>query len=124
MTPTTTNQTAVASGRYTTGNVVVAGDANFVPENIAEGVSIFGVMGTLAGGGGIEWIPFPSITQQSSRSQVLETNQPILRVPPAAVYREVKIPVNDDIRAVILVHSTGFIDWSPLMHIVYVNGDP
>ena len=124
VTPTTTNQTAVASGRYTTGNVVVAGDANLVPENIAEGVSIFGVMGTLAGGGGIEWIPFPSITQQSSRSQVLETNQPILRAPPAAVYTEVKIPVNDDIRAVILVHSRGFIDWPPLMHIVYVNGDP
>ena len=32
VTPTTTNQTAVASGRYTTGDVVVAGDANLVPE--------------------------------------------------------------------------------------------
>lgn len=56
VTPTTTNQTAVASGRYTTGDVVVSGDANLVPENIAEGVSIFGVQGTHAGGGGIgEW---------------------------------------------------------------------
>lgn len=52
VTPTTTNQTAVASGRYTTGDVVVAGDANLVPENIAEGVSIFGVEGTHSGGGG------------------------------------------------------------------------
>lgn len=51
ITPTTTNQTAVASGRYTTGDVVVAGDANLVPENIAEGVSIFGVQGTHSGGG-------------------------------------------------------------------------
>lgn len=51
VTPTTTNQTAVASGRYTTGDVQVAGDANLVPENIAEGVSIFGVTGTHAGGG-------------------------------------------------------------------------
>lgn len=51
ITPTTTNQTAVASGRYTTGTVQVAGDANLVPENIAEGVSIFGVTGTLSGGG-------------------------------------------------------------------------
>lgn len=51
VTPTTTNQTAVASGRYTTGDVVVSGDANLVPENIAEGVSIFGVMGTHSGGG-------------------------------------------------------------------------
>ena len=52
ITPTTTNQTAVASGRYTTGDVKVAGDANLVPENIAEGVSIFGVTGTHSGGGG------------------------------------------------------------------------
>ena len=52
VTPGTSNQTAVASGRYTTGDVVVSGDANLVPENIAEGVSIFGVQGTHSGGGG------------------------------------------------------------------------
>lgn len=51
VTPGTSNQTAVASGRYTTGDVVVSGDANLVPENIAEGVSIFGVDGTHSGGG-------------------------------------------------------------------------
>lgn len=50
VTPGTTAQTAVASGRYTTGAVQVAGDANLVPENIAEGVSIFGVTGTHSGG--------------------------------------------------------------------------
>ena len=51
VTPGTSNQTAVASGRYTTGDVVVSGDANLVPANIAEGVSIFGVTGTHSGGG-------------------------------------------------------------------------
>ena len=51
VTPGTTNQTAVASGRYTTGDVVVAGDANLKAENIAEGVSIFGVSGTFSGSG-------------------------------------------------------------------------
>ena len=50
ITPGTTAQTAVAAGRYVTGDVVVAGDANLVPENIAEGVSIFGVSGTHKGG--------------------------------------------------------------------------
>lgn len=54
VTPGTSNQTAVASGRYTTGDVVVSGDANLVPANIAEGVSIFGVTGTHSGGGGGE----------------------------------------------------------------------
>ena len=49
VTPTTSEQTAVASGRYTTGDVKVAGDANLVPENIAEGKSIFGVLGTHSG---------------------------------------------------------------------------
>lgn len=52
VTPGTTEQIAVASGRYTTGAVQVAGDANLKAENIAEGVSIFGVTGTLSGGGG------------------------------------------------------------------------
>lgn len=51
VTPGTTNQTAVASGRYTTGAVTVKGDANLKAENIAEGVSIFGVQGAFAGGG-------------------------------------------------------------------------
>lgn len=50
VTPGTTTQTAVASGRYVTGDVDVAGDANLVPENIAQGVSIFGVVGTHSGG--------------------------------------------------------------------------
>lgn len=49
VTPGTTNQTAVASGRYTTGAVTVKGDANLKAENIAEGVSIFGVSGTFSG---------------------------------------------------------------------------
>lgn len=51
ITPSTSSQTAVASGRYTTGAVTVAGDANLKAENIAEGVSIFGVTGTHSGGG-------------------------------------------------------------------------
>lgn len=50
VTPTTSNQTAVASGRYTTGAVTVKGDANLKAENIKSGVSIFNVTGSYEGG--------------------------------------------------------------------------
>ena len=51
ITPSTSNQTAVASGRYTTGTITVKGDSNLKAENIAKGISIFGVTGTHSGGG-------------------------------------------------------------------------
>ena len=86
VTPTTTDQTAVASGRYTTGDVVVSGDANLVPENIAEGVSIFGVQGTLSGGG-LEWIKYQA---------------PTFRAPPSATYSQISIPITSNVSAVIL----------------------
>lgn len=54
VTPTTTEQTAVASGSFTSGAVKVAGDANLVAENIKSGVSIFGVAGAAAAGQNIE----------------------------------------------------------------------
>lgn len=50
VTPGTSTKTAVASGRYTTGNVNVAGSANLVPANIKSGVNIFGVTGAFEGG--------------------------------------------------------------------------
>lgn len=49
ITPGTSQKTAVATGRYTTGNVYVAGDSNLVSSNIKSGVSIFGVSGGLKG---------------------------------------------------------------------------
>ena len=44
--PTTVIQTAVASGKYTTGTVYVEGDSDLLPQNIVSGVSLFGVAGT------------------------------------------------------------------------------
>lgn len=49
ITPGTAAKTAVAAGHYTTGDVIVAGDINLKADNIAEGVSIFGVAGNFAG---------------------------------------------------------------------------
>ena len=50
ITPATSDQT-IAAGKYLTGAQTVKGDANLVAANIADGVTIFGVTGTHAGGG-------------------------------------------------------------------------
>ena len=49
-TPGTANRT-IAAGQYLTGTQTIVGDANLVPENIVNGVSIFGVTGTASAGG-------------------------------------------------------------------------
>ena len=49
ITPGTADKT-VASGTYLTGALTVKGDANLLPENIADGVEIFGVPGAHKGG--------------------------------------------------------------------------
>lgn len=46
ITPGTTQQTAVAAQKYTTGAVTVAGDADLIGANIVSGKSIFNVNGT------------------------------------------------------------------------------
>ena len=45
ITPTTTNQIAVAAGYYTGGDITVMGDSNLIAENIKNGTTIFGVTG-------------------------------------------------------------------------------
>ena len=49
ITPGTAQKTAVASGRYTTGPVYVAGSSDLTAKNIKYGVNIFGVTGTYTG---------------------------------------------------------------------------
>lgn len=49
ITPSRSSQTAVASGRYTTGNITVAGDSDLIASNIKSGVNIFGVTGSYSG---------------------------------------------------------------------------
>ena len=46
-TPTTSDQT-IASGQYLSGTQTIKGDANLTASNIANGVTIFGVTGTLS----------------------------------------------------------------------------
>lgn len=51
-TPTKASQTVSLTGKYCTGNVVIKGDNNLVPENIRKNASIFGVPGSYTGDGG------------------------------------------------------------------------
>lgn len=55
-TPTTTDQT-IAAGKYLTGAQTIKGDANLVASNIKNGVTIFGVTGTYAGGSSTSTFP-------------------------------------------------------------------
>lgn len=48
-TPSTVDQ-VVPSGTLLTGDLTIVGDENLVPSNIAEGVNVFGTLGTFASG--------------------------------------------------------------------------
>ena len=54
ITPRAEQQTAVGAGTYCSGNIIVAGNGNFVAGNIKKGVNIWGVVGTFEG-----WVPSP-----------------------------------------------------------------
>lgn len=47
VTPGTSQQTVSSSGKYMTGNVVVAGDADLIASNIRSGKNIFGINGSM-----------------------------------------------------------------------------
>lgn len=47
--PRVASQTVVERGKYMAGDIVMEGDANLKPENIAKGVTMFGVKGTWEG---------------------------------------------------------------------------
>ena len=76
VTPTTTEQTAVAVARYTTGVVKVAGDAKLVASNIKKGVSIFGVDGSFEGSGAYD-VRLPTrtvtVTDQDGGASIVVT---------------------------------------------------
>lgn len=67
-TPGTSNQT-IANGTYLTGTQTIKGDTNLKAENIASGISIFGVTGTHSGGT-TEDLDAELTTQESLISQL------------------------------------------------------
>lgn len=105
VTPGTANQTAVASGRYTTGAVTVKGDANLVAGNIKNGVSIFGVAGTLETGSS-KGVKFTSINETKSISVTLggyakiDVSSAVIAECPNIIYAEGTTPGGDIVRFV------------------------
>lgn len=72
ITPSTSDKT-IAAGKYLTGTQTIKGDANLKAENIAEGVSIFGVAGTHAGDSG--GVVLPTLTNEGVASDLLSGKQ-------------------------------------------------
>ena len=72
ITPSTSDKT-IAAGKYLTGTQTIKGDANLKAENIAEGVSIFGVAGTHAGDSG--GVILPTLTNAGTASDLLSGKQ-------------------------------------------------
>lgn len=72
ITPSTSDKT-IAAGKYLTGTQTIKGDANLKAANIAEGVSIFGVVGTHAGDSG--GVVLPTLTNEGAASDLLSGKQ-------------------------------------------------
>ena len=66
VTPKTTNQTACAASRWTTGNIVIVGSSTLIAGNIKKGVKIFNVTGTFTG-----WVDSTAVIYQSGSASTL-----------------------------------------------------
>ena len=105
ITPGTADKTAVAGGRYTTGVIIVKGDANLVAGNIKSGVSIFGVAGSLDPGSS-KGVKFTSINETKSVSVTLggyvkiDVSSAVIAECPNIIYAEGTTPGGDTVRFV------------------------
>jgi hypothetical protein len=116
ITPSTTDQT-IASGRYLTGAQTIKGDANLVASNIKNGVSIFGVSGTLQESNG---------NGESTDSEYYASG--IIELSDQA--QEITIPVSGQIGGLSLTYLSSSIStyvvipsWDAYIYSLYVGND-
>lgn len=69
--PSTTQQLAVSSGKYTDGDIYVSGDSNLVSDNIKKDVSIFGVTGSYEGDSGKVYLSTTTATPTSTTELIV-----------------------------------------------------
>lgn len=120
VTPSTSRLTAVASGRYTTGAVYVAGDTDLIPENIKRGVTIFNVKG--------EYDP-PVITPDL-QSKTVTPGESTQHVTPDSGYdglKEVYVAGDSDLTAENIKKGVNIFDvegsYDPLSDLRKYNGE-
>ena len=79
-----TSALKIMAGRYLTGDQTIKGDANLIAENIKNGISIFGVTGTFAGGGlpdGVSAIASGTVTPAENNTSGVVVNHNLGVVP-------------------------------------------
>lgn len=96
-TPTTSNQ-IISEGTYCSGAQTIKGDANLKAENIAEGVSIFGVTGTHSGGSGSGTIETCTLTIHGQAP--LMGNETIWYSDGSATIKSIIIPSDGDSKSI------------------------
>ena len=118
ITPGTTSKT-IASGRYLTGTQTIAGDANLIAANIKQGVSIFGVSGSLQSGGNIGVFAAQQTLVNDSRTI---TFSGLSRAPEMFFVMRSPGVHGEDGMVDTVVYTRDAVLGSSLKHAIYCNG--
>ena len=103
ITPSTSNKT-IASGTYLTGTQTIAGDANLKPENIKNGISIFGITGSYSGA-----VPVVNRTTDSHGGEIVDITLDAVQDPHGPGFEFVQNITGYDVA----LSATDFNTWTP-----------
>ena len=109
ITPTTYSQTAVASGKYTTGAVTVAGDSDLIASNIVAGKSIFGVSGNYIGAPAIRATSNRASGQGSSTAAIFYWNNSLFSY--SSTYKLISFMIEVNALQAVPTHGVTNMKW-------------